>query len=275
MSVPSRTRILFVDDEPNMRLTMAAILEREGFDVTTATTVAEALRAMNTHPFDALVSDLNIGEPGDGFTVVSAMRRTHPHCVNFILTGYPAFESALQAIRNQVDDYLVKPADVRELMNSLKTKLSTPREDRGLIIQGLADFLRDNADQIAARALIAMKSDSRLAALPLTDEQRLAHVPGLLRGIVSQLEAEVPDGNNGSILAEGARHGALRCRQQYSEEMLVDDVRLLDASIYDTIQDGLLRLELSSLIPGLKQMNLTMAAHLKGSLSAFHETAAA
>lgn len=151
MSVPTRTRILFVDDEPNMRSTMAAILEREGFDVTTAATVAVALRAINTHPFDALVSDLNIGEPGDGFTIVSAMRRTHPHCVNFILTGYPAFESALQAIRNQVDDYLVKPADVRELMNSLKTKLNTPREARGLTTQRLSDFLRENAEQIAAR----------------------------------------------------------------------------------------------------------------------------
>jgi ActR/RegA family two-component response regulator len=275
MSTANRTRILFADDEPNMRSTMAAILEGEGFEVTTASTVAEALRAINVHAFDALVSDLNIGEPGDGFTIVSAMRRTHPNCVNFILTGYPAFESALQAIRNQVDDYLVKPADVRELMTSLKSKLNSPRGPGTLMRERLADFLRENADQIAERALAAMKSDERLSTLPLTDAQRLEHVPGLLNGIIKQLDAKSPDDFNRSILQEGARHGEMRRSQRYSEEMLIDDVRLLDASIYDTVQDGLLRLELSSLIPGLKQMNLTMAAHLKGSLLAFHREAAA
>jgi ActR/RegA family two-component response regulator len=268
-------RILFADDEPDMRSTMEAILLGEGFEVTTAATVAEALRAINVHKFDALVSDLNIGEPGDGFTIVSAMRRTHPGCVNFILTGYPAFETALQAIRNQVDDYLVKPADVRELMTSLRSKLNTPRSAGKLMTQRLADFLRENADEIAGRALLAMKSDPRLSAVPLADEQRLHHVPGLLNGIIQQLEARAPGELDATIQAGGARHGAVRRQQSYSEEMLVDDVRLLDASIYDTIQDGLLRLELSSLIPGLKQSNLTMAAYLKGAIQGFNQDTAA
>jgi DNA-binding response OmpR family regulator len=275
MSSATRTRILFVDDEPSMRSTMGAILEGEGFEVTTAATVAEALRAINTHDFDALVSDLNIGEPGDGFTIVSAMRRTHPNCINFILTGYPAFESALQAIRNQVDDYLVKPADVRELMNSLKSKLNTPRSTRAWMTQRLAEFLGENAEQIERRTLTTIKADSRMAAIPLTDAQRLVHVSGLLRGIISQLEASDPNQLNDTICQEGARHGAIRRSHRYSGEMLVDDIRFLDAAIYDTVQDGLLNLELSSLIPGLKQMNLTMSAHLKASLQAFHREAAA
>src|SRR5438874_5094274 len=117
------TSILFVDDEPSLRLTLPAVLKQNGFDVNTAATVAEALNAINSQKFDALIADLNIGEPGDGFTVVSAMRRTQPECVNFILTGYPAFESALQAIRSQVDDYLVKPADINMLVESIRSKL--------------------------------------------------------------------------------------------------------------------------------------------------------
>ena len=122
---------LLVDDEPNILLTLAAILTHEGYQLSTASTVTEALRIIGTQPFDALIADLNIGEPGDGFTVVSAMRRTHPQCINFILTGYPAFETALQAISNQVDDYLVKPANVRELVKSLEIKLNNPRQPGG------------------------------------------------------------------------------------------------------------------------------------------------
>jgi DNA-binding NtrC family response regulator len=108
-------RLLFVDDEPAIRITLPAILKQKGFDVMTAASVPEALNLMNAEKFEVLISDLNIGEPGDGFTVVSAMRRVQPEAATFILTGYPDFESALLAIRNQVDDYLTKPAEVNNL----------------------------------------------------------------------------------------------------------------------------------------------------------------
>ena len=83
----------------------------------------EALSEIKTHKFDVLLSDLNIGEDGDGFTVVRAMRKAHPHCVNILLTGYPAFESALQAIHDEVDDYFVKPADIDSLVGTIERKL--------------------------------------------------------------------------------------------------------------------------------------------------------
>jgi len=111
------TRILFVDDEAGIRNTLKPILEQHGFEVTAAATVPEALEHMNHATFDVLLSDLNIGQPGDGFTVVSAMRRVQPQAATFILTGYPDFDTALQAIRSQVDDYLLKPTDVPMLIN--------------------------------------------------------------------------------------------------------------------------------------------------------------
>lgn len=94
-------RVLFVDDERSMRQTLPAVLERKGFTVVAVGSVAEAISAIGQAKFEILISDLNIGEPGDGFTVVSAMRRVQPDCRSFILTGYPDFDSALRAIRNQ------------------------------------------------------------------------------------------------------------------------------------------------------------------------------
>jgi DNA-binding NtrC family response regulator len=120
--MPSRKRVLFVDDEPSIRLTLPPVLEEHGFEVRSASTVAEALAEINLQNFDALLSDLNIGEEGDGFLVVSAMRHIQPQCVTIILTGYPAFDTALQALRQQVDDYLVKPADVETLIACLRDK---------------------------------------------------------------------------------------------------------------------------------------------------------
>jgi len=74
-------RVLFVDDEPGIRLTMPQTLEQHGFSVTAVGTVNEALAEIMSAQFDVLLSDLNIGQPSDGFTVVSAMRRTQPECV--------------------------------------------------------------------------------------------------------------------------------------------------------------------------------------------------
>ena len=124
------TCLLFVDDEEGIRTTLPAILQRRGFDVRVAASVAEALSEIRTHKFDVLLSDLNIGEDGNGFTVIRAMRKAHPNCVAILLTGYPAFDTAVQAIEDEVDGYLVKPADINSLVSTIERKLRT-RQDRG------------------------------------------------------------------------------------------------------------------------------------------------
>jgi two-component system response regulator FlrC len=103
----SNSRLLLVDDEASIRLTLGTILQLRGYQVTAVGSVAEALTAIQSDPYDVLVSDLNIGQPYDGFMIASAMRRVQPSVVNVMITGYPAFESALESIRQQVDDYLV------------------------------------------------------------------------------------------------------------------------------------------------------------------------
>src|SRR5438270_12906181 len=107
-----------------IRRTLPEILRREGFEVTVAATVPEALEHIQREPFDILISDLNIGEPGDGFTVVSAMRRSQPDAATFILTGFPDFDTALKAIRSQVDDYLVKLASPPHLLEKINDALA-------------------------------------------------------------------------------------------------------------------------------------------------------
>ena len=123
-------RLLFVDDEEGIRATLPLLLQARGFNVRVAASVSEALSEIRTHEFDVLLSDLNIGEDGDGFAVVRAMRKAYPNCVSILLTGYPAFESAVQAIEDQVDGYFVKPAGIDPLVSTIERKLRT-RQERG------------------------------------------------------------------------------------------------------------------------------------------------
>jgi DNA-binding NtrC family response regulator len=131
-------RVLFVDDEPGVRLTMPEILHQHGFSVTAVGTVNEALAEITSVQFDVLISDLNFDHPADGFIVVSAMRSMQPNCVTLILTGFPGFESALEALRNQVDDYLIKPADVPTLVSLIQEKLQQRNSSRSAATKRLA-----------------------------------------------------------------------------------------------------------------------------------------
>jgi DNA-binding NtrC family response regulator len=135
-----------VDDEEGVRMTLSLMLEPYGFKVTSAATVPEALRLISPQTFDVLIADLNIGSPGDGFTIVSAMRRTQPHVVTFILTGYPAFETALEAIRQQVDDYLIKPTEIESLVEKINSKLTMRAPAHRIQPQRLPDIIAKNQD---------------------------------------------------------------------------------------------------------------------------------
>ena len=73
--------VLFVDDEDSIRLTLPLMLQTFGFKVTAAANVGEALRLISERKFDVLLSDLNVQRPGDGFTIVSAMKSIQPNAV--------------------------------------------------------------------------------------------------------------------------------------------------------------------------------------------------
>src|SRR2546427_9550916 len=102
-------RVLVADDDDAVRNMLREALERDGFEVVEATNVREALSRIAAESFDVLLADLHMPHSGDGFTVVSAMRHTHPHAATFVLSGYPELDEALSAIRLQADAVLVKP----------------------------------------------------------------------------------------------------------------------------------------------------------------------
>src|SRR5581483_5020896 len=179
--INDKPKVLFVDDEENIRLTLGMYLDEKGFRVTTAATVPEALKLITQQKFDVLIADLNVGYPGDGFTVVSAMRRTHRGAVTFILTGYPAFDTALQAIRLQVDDYITKPTDTDELVDKIRQRLAEPKPVRYVPTKRLAEIVSENVGPITRHWLEAVRRDPELNAIPMSDSDRKDHVPRFLQ----------------------------------------------------------------------------------------------
>ena len=260
-------KLLFVDDEAMLRLAWTEILKKEGFEVTAAATVSEALTFLTGEKYDALIADLNIGEPGDGFTVVSAMRRVQPDAVCLIFTGYPAFQNALRAIHEQVDDFLIKGGDTRQLIESIHRNIDCPRERRPIFTQRLPDVIAKNRDAIVESWFQAAERDPDMKQIPMSREERVDHLPEVLDELVS---FEKFAGETGAAAcAAAARHGATRRKQGYTVSMLLEETRLLHAVIADYTQNVLLYVDVSYVIPDLIDVGDRLHRVLRASLETF------
>ena len=260
-------RVLLVDDEENIRTVLQQVLQREGFTVTTVGTVAEALALISHSHFDVLISDLNIGHPADGFVVVSAMRRTQPDASTFILTGYPDFDTALEALRQDVGDYLIKGTPVKDLVDRIRTKLANAQPvKRHANTQRVPGAIEANRDWVIDQWLERVKTQAELMGVSLSDADRKDHVPALLDAAVAH--ARDLAAKDGSPKA-AERHGTLRYEQGYSVPMIILEARLLQNVIAECIRSNFLVMDLSNLISDMNKMSDAITTELQESSRAF------
>lgn len=259
--------ILFVDDEPAIRETLPKILATHGHTVVAAGSVVDALAYMAAQRFDLLISDLNIGHPSDGFVVVSAMRRIHPECITFILTGYPGFETALQAIRAEVDEYLIKPTDIRKLLETVDQKLKTraPREKSGN--RRLSNALRENISVIIERSQAAMKRDPELGALLIPDSERIEGLADALREV-----ADLMDTGGPVQLGTTAHTVLLHTQGRHPPDLMVRSKRIIEQEVSKVLYENLLSLDLSHLMFDMAQFSDIFMRQLEMSIHSYFES---
>lgn len=120
--------ILVVDDEPVARQSLSDILRLEGYGVNSVPNGQAAVEYVRTHAVDLMVVDLRM--PGmDGLEVIQVVNQISPDTEVILLTAYGSTETAIQALRLRVHDYLLKPALPAQIVASVKKGL-TRREAR-------------------------------------------------------------------------------------------------------------------------------------------------
>jgi ActR/RegA family two-component response regulator len=259
-------KVLFVDDDLSIRETLPIILAAEGFNVTTVASVPAALAKIGEEPFDILLADLNIGEPGDGFTVVSAMRRLQPDARTYILTGYPDFASALEAIRRQVDDYLIKPTDVPTLLKTLRSNAERPRTTE-FFSKRASMIIRENVGSIIEKWEQETGRSPQFRGFRVSRKELIDHLPALLNQLADLLDHHPR--SEKTHLDSAAEHGRARRRQGSSVTMIVAESRILYRVIADCVQHHLLEMDISRLVPDLISISDNLNQMLSESLRAF------
>jgi DNA-binding response OmpR family regulator len=119
----AKASILVVDDEENLRRTLALILQREGYSVTTAASVKEARGCLEAGAYDLVFLDLKLPD-ASGLTLLPELHRQFPEMPVLILTAHDKLGVALEAVRNGARDYLLKPIDPPVLIARVKEVLA-------------------------------------------------------------------------------------------------------------------------------------------------------
>lgn len=118
----SPAKILVVDDEPGVLLSLKAILTREGYEVVAVDSGEAAVEQIMAHAFDLALIDLKLKGIG-GIEVLTTLRQTSPSTVAIILTAHATLETAVTALRHGAHDYLFKPCRTVELRESVRAGL--------------------------------------------------------------------------------------------------------------------------------------------------------
>jgi CheY-like chemotaxis protein len=269
VSAIKRLKVLLVDDDETDRFLARRSLGAQDCEVVEAQCVTDALKQIAEQRFDVLITDLHMPDAGDGFAVVTAMRHSQPDALTLVVSDFPDVQKALNAVLLQADEVLVKPFDGKRLAGLMDQRklsaLPSPRTAK----EGVASILDRDAAILMASWLERVEEIAELVALPVSTEERVRYLPEMIRSITARLR-----GNRGLEVADCATpaavaHGQCRYRQGYTAPMIVQESRLLQVSIFETIQRNLSTVDFASVLPDIMIIADEVDCQLRQTISSF------
>jgi signal transduction histidine kinase len=163
---PAVPRVLVVDDEETVMLTIQGVLQLDGYAVTATSSGERALELLSTQHFDVLLTDLRLDAVG-GIDLLRETRSQSPDTVSIMLTGYASLETAVAAMREGAYDYLFKPCDVAELRRAVAHAI-----ERGRMAVELRNRIRDleQANETIRHLNLELETRVKQATAELRDQ---------------------------------------------------------------------------------------------------------
>jgi CheY-like chemotaxis protein len=267
----AKHRILLVDDNDDIRAVFQEGLERRGFEVVQAATVNQALTLISTEKFDVLLTDLHMPDAGDGLTVVSAMRHAHPQAITLVQSGYPAMQEAATTILLQADEILAKPVSLAQIAQIIQKKLSNPKDRMALNKDRVATILQRDLDATIVDWMHRVTNNPELSILALNPQDRTGHLRLLMNDLILRLR--LPPTSKALDSSAAREHGALRHKQGYTVGMVVEESRILQVSIFGTLQNNLGRVDFSTVLLDVMAIADEVDSQLKQAVVGFLESA--
>jgi hypothetical protein len=170
--------------------------------------------------------------------------------------------AAVAAILQQADEILVNPIDLASLIEIIKERMTGGPQGKRRT-ETVASVLEQATESTILEWFGRIETDPTLMSVPMSCEQRCRHLPLLFQELIARLRDGQPIGAKELTSSSAPEHGADRFRQGYSAAMLVEESRLLQMSIFHTLQKNLGILDYSVLLAGV----MTIADEIDSQLS--------
>ena len=164
--------VLVVDDEKNIRSTLADILAGEGYQVTTADTGEKAIRLCHRRGFDVVLLDVRMPEV-DGVALLREIRAIDSDVCVIVMTAYPSVESAVDTMKADAFDYLRKPFELEQLRSVIQRAI----REKGLMIDA-----EERVNQLLGAKIRLLRKERSLTL------KQLANKTALSVSLISQIE---------------------------------------------------------------------------------------
>ena len=120
--------ILIVDDDAGVRKMLSSVLSDEGYIVEAVDNGKKAIRACEKSVFDVALIDIMLPDM-KGTELLNKLKKKQPKMVRIIITGHPSLESAMKAVNEKADGYLLKPFEVTDLLALIKRVYNEKTEE--------------------------------------------------------------------------------------------------------------------------------------------------
>ncbi len=168
-------RVLVVDDEKSIRISLREFLVTDGYTVKVAADAQEALRLLADHDFDVVVSDIVL--PGiSGIELLQAIRTAAPYVQVIMMTGDPTIATAAEALRSGAFDYLIKPAGKNAILRAVSNAATIKKlDDERRREQEAKERYRQELQEVVTRLTAANEQLRQAAAFREQVENIMRH----------------------------------------------------------------------------------------------------
>jgi DNA-binding response OmpR family regulator len=266
--LPPGLKVLLVDDDDAIRHGLSTAFEENGFEVAAASSVNDALKFMTGQTFDVLVSGLEMPSQGDGLTVVSAMRHSNPKATTFIFSQFHEMNEAVRATLLQADQFLSKPMTAAILVETVmdRLRIGAPALQHK---DNVANILEYETPFTIAKWLKRVEAEPDIITVSLPAKERSAHLPALFHDLVTRLRNPLPLGTRALLSDSAFDHGLLRREQGYTAAMMVEESRMLQVSIFETLQENLQKVDFKILLADVMTIADEVDAQLAQAMASY------
>jgi DNA-binding response OmpR family regulator len=148
------TKILLIDDDQDIRETLAMALEEEGFCVDKAENGEEAIAKTNQNFYNVAIVDWRLPDIA-GTDLLDKLKDTTPRMVKIMLTGYPSMNNAMAAVNKHADAFLLKPVDFDVLLAKINELLKRQEEAKAFSDDLMVNYIETRAKELKNEKITA------------------------------------------------------------------------------------------------------------------------